>query len=184
MSVPYDDWYYKEQYGNAFPAAMKVLPRLFEVIGVPESLVDLGCGSGAWCDAAIEYGVRRVVGLDGPWIEARTRFSSGWDLKVCDLRDDSPAIMERFDVALCLEVVEHVDRAHEAKIFKMLDDLSDTVLFSGAVLGQGGLNHVNEQPRSHWDSQMRRMGYSVAAFDVPRDIPFWYRDNIGLWVRT
>jgi hypothetical protein len=61
------------------------------------------------------------------------------------------------------------------------------VLFSAAPPGQGGENHVNEQPGEYWRKLFRNHDY--VAIDCLRpllareiNIPDWYRYNIMLYV--
>jgi hypothetical protein len=42
----------------------------------------------------------------------------------------------------------------------LLCGLSSTVIFSAATPGQGGSDHVNEQPHSYWIEKFSARGYS------------------------
>jgi hypothetical protein len=53
---------------------------------------------------------------------------------------------ERFDLAASLEVAEHLSSARADGFVEHLTRLSDRVLFSAEVPGQGGYGHRNEQP--------------------------------------
>jgi hypothetical protein len=60
------------------------------------------------------------------------------------------------------------------------------VLFSAAIPGQGGFNHINEQPLSVWVREFVANHYR--PLDVIRnriwddeEIPFWYRQNLILF---
>jgi hypothetical protein len=70
-----------------------------------------------------------------------------------------PALQRRFDLALCLEVGEHLPAESAAPLVRFLVDASDTVVFSAAVPGQGGRHHVNEQWQSYWAGLFREHGY-------------------------
>jgi len=52
---------------------LKVLPmKFFNIllnIFIPESMIDLGCGTGTWLSVAKKLGVKSVLGIDGPWID-------------------------------------------------------------------------------------------------------------------
>ena len=68
-----------------------------------------------------------------------------------------------------------------------LTKLSDIILFSGAIPGQGGTNHVNEQWHSYWIEKFLRFGY--VAIDCIRPL-IWnihqldvcYRSGLFLYV--
>jgi hypothetical protein len=66
--------------------------------------------------------------------------------------------------------------------------LSDVLVFSAAIPGQGGVSHINEQWQSWWLSKFAARGYD--AFDVIRpviwhreDVEWWYRQNALLYAR-
>ena len=96
---------------------------------------------------------------------------------------------ERFDLAISLEVAEHL-RQETADIFvRSLTDASDLVLFGAAVPGQGGTDHINEQLPSYWATKFISLGYQ--PFDIFRlafwknsSVKFWYRQNTFLYART
>jgi hypothetical protein len=51
----------------------------------------------------------------------------------------------RFDLALCLEVAEHLPAAAGDSLVRRLASVGARILFSAAIPGQGGRNHVNEK---------------------------------------
>ena len=61
------------------------------------------------------------------------------------------------------------------------------MLFSAAVPGQGGENHVNERPLGYWRAMFRDRGYIAVDYLRPlivndSAIARWYRCNIMLYV--
>ena len=59
-----------------------------------------------------------------------------------------------------------------------ITQLSDRVVFSAAIPGQGGVNHINERPQSYWIDKFST--FDFIAFDVTRpllwgntDVPYW-----------
>ena len=64
---------------------------------------------------------------------------------------------------------------------------ADTVLFSAAHPGQGGDDHINEQPQSYWVSKFASRGYEKIEireiFKNDLKIESWYRDNMVLFVK-
>ena len=62
------------------------------------------------------------------------------------------------------------------------------VLFSAAPPGQGGENHINEQPYGYWRALFYELGYETIDFVRPlvasrRDVAPWYRYNTLLYVK-
>ena len=95
----------------------------------------------------------------------------------------------RFDLVQCLEVGEHLPRAASGTLVASLCTHGDIVVFSAAVPGQGGENHINERPLEDWRALFAEHGY--AAFDPFRrrlsEIPSiepWYRYNILLYANA
>lgn len=93
----------------------------------------------------------------------------------------------RFDLAQSLEVAEHLPRERAAIFVGNLVRHSSMILFSAAPPGQGGLNHINEQPYDYWRNLFAVHKYSL--FDCIRDqicnvksIAPWYRYNTFLYV--
>ena len=170
---------------GSLASARAVCPLLFDWLR-PSSVVDVGCGAGAWCRIWTDTGVEDILGVDGEYVDRATllipddRFvsrdlSAQFDLK------------RRFDLALSLEVAEHVPPASSDIFVDNLVRHSDIVLFSAAVPGQGGLYHVNEQPLESWRERFSTRGYR--CFDPLRPLILddhriepWYRYNTLLYV--
>ena len=98
-------------------------------------------------------------------------------------------IESKFDLAISLEVAEHLSEMRADSFIDDLCALSDLILFSAAVPNQGGKNHVNEQWQSYWAQRFKQRGYHV--YDLVRwkiwsrsDIATWYRQNIIVYCRA
>lgn len=62
-------------------------------------------------------------------------------------------------------------------------------MFGAAIPGQGGVEHVNEQPQSYWIRKFRDRDYKCYDVIRPRfwndeDIECWYRQNTFLFVKN
>ena len=124
-----------------------------------KSVVDVGCGDGSWLFVLQEdYGKDDILGIDGPWIhEDQLNIP-----KECFLRaplDESLPIDRKFDMAISLEVAEHLPEARAEGFVEDLTRLAPLVLFSAAVPGQGGTNHVNEQWQDYWIALFGARGF-------------------------
>jgi len=93
----------------------------------------------------------------------------------------------QFDLVQSLEVAEHLPAAKAEQFVETLTAHGSRILFSAAVPGQGGENHINEQLPDYWRTLFRERGYS--AFDYLRPLVFedpaiarWYRFNTILYV--
>ena len=87
----------------------KILRPLIEALR-PQSVVDFGAGAGTWLAAAKDLGVERVLGIDGPWSQGRHRLVEENEFREVNLEDALPNV-GRFDLAISLEVLEHITPA-------------------------------------------------------------------------
>ena len=152
----------------------------------PSSVVDVGCGQGEWLAAFAELGVAEYHGVDGAYVAddqlliPRERFTRH------DLTQPL-TLGRRFDVALSLEVGEHLPARAAAEFVRGLIALAPAVVFSAAVPGQGGVHHVNEQWPWYWKELFARYGY--VQLDPFRqrlwknpDVVVYYQHNLFLYV--
>lgn len=193
-SEPYDDRFYGSHATRSLASADTILPIVLDAFSIRfPSIIDVGCGRGSWLQAATTLGATRQVGLDGEWNTSWFRDVPQVDFRPVNLGDvadvsRSLAGDEHFDLAICVEVVEHVSPAAGAEIIRGLARTADVVLFSAAIPGQGGTNHINEQWPSHWAAHFASHG--LAAYDVVRpriwadsQVEVWYRQNIVVYAR-
>ena len=162
-------------------AAQIVLPLVFEG-NTPKSLLDVGCGPGTWLKAARDLGIRDVLGIDGVSIPDDRLLVP----KDCILKHDFTKVwnLDRvFDIALCLEVAEHLDGDHAAQLIENLVSHARTIVFSAACPGQPGYRHVNCQWPIYWQHLFNLTGYACddsLRWQIWNDarVDFWYRQNI------
>ncbi len=154
----------------------------------PGSVLDLGCGRGVWLDVWQRQGAARVLGVDGDYVNRDTLAIPAASFQPADLTEPLH-FRSRFDLAQSLEVGEHLPTAASDTLVQSLCDASDRVLFSAAVVGQGGECHINEQPLSFWQEKFAARGY--VAHDCLRPyvkdnpaIEPWYRYNAILYVKA
>lgn len=173
--------YYEQRYEETLASARAILRILFDVVS-PKRVLDVGCGVGAWLSVAKEFGAEKVMGVDGPWVDHdlfvidETEFTEA-DLTAKRLRD---VAVDGFDLALCLEVAEHLYEDRGELLVRDLTACAPVVLFSAAVPGQGGTGHVNERWQSYWVDHFRAHGFQ--AFDIIRPI-VWEDERIKWWYR-
>ncbi|MEX2280930.1 MAG: methyltransferase domain-containing protein [Gemmatimonadota bacterium] len=179
--------FYAAQASGARASAEAVVPIACELVQ-PASVVDVGCGTGVWLSVFAEHGILDIQGYDGEWVKPEDLAIPRSAFAAANLTEPLPTT-RRFDLAVSLEVAEHLPPAHASHFVSALTQLSDVVLFSAAIPGQGGTSHLNEQWPDYWAGEFRARGYE--AVDVIRKriwnderVKWWYRQNTLLYVAT
>jgi len=174
----------EEGMSNSASIALKYLFSFFQ----PKSIIDIGCGQGAWLAAADQLGVKTLKGLDGEWIDESELLSDRISFQRVNFEKELPESDAKHDLCISLEVAEHISEPNAEKFVAFLCSTSDVVLFSAAICQQEGTNHVNEQWQSYWIAKFKANGYE--CFDVMRpalwdvdEVKRWYRQNMFLFVR-
>ncbi|HWP55873.1 MAG TPA: class I SAM-dependent methyltransferase [Pyrinomonadaceae bacterium] len=151
---------------------------------LPASLLDLGCGNGAWVRAALEFGISDVLGVDGGNVKRGQLLIPPASFRSQLLSE--PFFLDRkFDVALCLEVGEHLDEAGAQTLIANLVRHADLIYFSAACPGQPGQFHLNCQWPGYWQELFNQAGYACddairwSLWNVPA-LEFYYRQNMFL----
>jgi SAM-dependent methyltransferase len=181
----YDRRFFDDITGDSRRSAREVLPVLFEHYR-PASVVDVGCGRGAWLTVFKELGVDDFLGVDGPYVDPGDLEIEAERFHVADLAE--PLRLERsFELVVCLEVAEHLPPASAMTLVESLVRMGPVVLFSAAIPHQGGVHHTNEQWPAYWASLFDR--FDFVALDCLRTriwnnkvVDWWYRQNILLFV--
>jgi len=182
----YNAEFYARQQEGSLQSARRVLPHLLELVA-PQSVVDVGCGVGTWLKAAAELGVRDLAGLDGAYVDRAMLQIPHEQFTAVDLTQ--PFRVERtFDVAVSLEVAEHLPQASAESFIESLTRLAPVILFSAAIPHQMGAHHINEQWQTWWVERFARAGYSAVDCMRPRvwddpHVEWWYAQNMFLMVR-
>lgn len=180
MAIYYDNRFFDWVDQTAAQSARALLPIVLEMVDA-ESVVDVGCGRGTWLAAWAELGVSEIQGLDGDYVDRDRLAIDPSQFEATNLANTDPRT-DRYDVAQSLEVAEHLPAGSAAGFVDLLCGLADVVLFSAAQPGQGGEDHVNEQPLSYWADLFAKNDFQPFDCIRPRveqdgDVAAWYRYN-------
>ncbi len=183
---PYQAYFYDKRFAQTADAARRILDLVLPRIPPVRSAVDVGCGVGAWLSVLRERGVADVAGVDGAWIDEKLLKIPADKFRRADLSGPLN-LKRRFDLAISLEVAEHLPPERADGFVGELTGAADFVLFSAAIPFQGGYGHVNERWQSHWAEMFARRGFAVRDWIRPRlwtdrSVPVWYRENLLLLV--
>lgn len=172
MSFVYDKEFYNNQ------SAEIVVPIIINLFS-PKSIIDVGCGLGNWLSVFKKHGISDILGVDGEWINGENIEIETGNILIYDLT--TPLNLNRkFDLAISLEVAEHIDEKFTDVFIESLTSASDTIVFSAAVPFQGGHNHINLQWQSYWIEKFRLQGY--ACYDLIRP-EIWTNPNVFYWYK-
>ena len=182
--MPYPESFYADRATKGVPAARRVLRDLLQLLQ-PESVVDVGCGDGSFLSVLAEFGVDHLLGVEGVWIGDAQLAIAPELVRRHDLNEPFRC-SRRFDLAVSIEVAEHLASERGAGFIDDLTRLADVVLFSAAIPGQGGTNHVNERWQSNWAGLFAARGYHVIDCLRPSlwsddDVPHSWRQNLLLY---
>ena len=182
----YDGAFFRLMDAEALRSARRMVPRVLELVR-PAWVVDVGCGQGAWLSIFREHGVEEVLGVDGDWVDPANLLIPRERFQHRDLR--KPLELENtFDLAVSLEVAEHLPPESADGFVESLARLAPVVLFSAAIPRQGGVGHLNEQWPDYWAERFARQGFVPVDVLRPelwedREVAWWYAQNTLLFVR-
>lgn len=144
-----------KQWSDHEAEAAKLLTEKLDSMYSPQSVIDIGCGSGIFLD---NFDCE-VLGVDGESTGGFLLHES--QFKQADLRH--PQDFGKFDLAICLEVIEHLQPEYEDILVETIAKSADTIAFSGAKPGQVGTNHYNCQTQEYWLTKFAQYGFSRTA---------------------
>lgn len=186
----YGTTFYDAQLGGSLRSA-RIYAGLLWQFYQPASVFDFGCGHGAWLKAFAEQGSDRLVGYDGNWNTQADMLDPRIEFHPVDL---DQVIWESlgdkdFDLALSLEVAEHLEPESSSKIVETLCVAAPVVIFGAAFLHQSGIRHINLRKHSFWAGLFTERDFEV--FDLFRPfvwgnqaVDYWYQQNTFLYVRS
>ena len=173
----YKNYFFINEDKVALKAATEIVPYLLENINL-DSVVDVGCGTAAWLYVFKKNGIKNILGLDSHKNLSCLRISRE---EFLNQNLEKPIIAGKFyDLAISLEVAEHINPKQSIRFISDLCNLSEIILFSSATPGQGGENHINEKSLDYWRVLFREKGFY--PYDVIRD-KFLSKKNIAPWYR-
>jgi 2-polyprenyl-3-methyl-5-hydroxy-6-metoxy-1,4-benzoquinol methylase len=118
--------------------------------------IDIGCGVGLIIDELDQLG-HIVTGVDGSkHAKLVAPESISFRIATLDITQADTTWLfgvERKDLVLCTEVAEHLPGDFAPSLVGLLSRLCRDyghIFFTAALPGQGGHDHINEQPNSYW----------------------------------
>jgi len=175
----YGSTYYSWRSHFALSSAEAIVPFLIERFS-PSSVTDIGSAEGAWLSVFAKHGVKNIRGFDGPWVNKDELLIPIEQFTVLNLETFKAPKDAHCDLAMSLEVAEHLKEEAADNFVRQLTKISNRILFSAAIPGQGGLHHLNERPPSYWAKKFKTYGFD--QLDFLRSL-FWNDERIEWWYR-
>jgi SAM-dependent methyltransferase len=167
-----------EEYRRVADSIESVLPAF-------RSVVDVGCGP-AFALARLQELGHEVKGIEGS-VHALHFCPIKDKVSIVDITTAKAKYFGTFDLVVCTEVAEHLEAVHADNLVNLLAGLAkDVIYFTAAPPGQGGTDHVNEQPPEYWIDKFHALRCQVDQELTERmrarlrDVmkwQFWYATN-------
>ena len=145
----------------------------------PKTLVDIGCGTGALLEAIC---MRGVQGVGMEYSDAGRAMCEKRRLNVRKfniLTDTPPNDIKNQDVAISFEVAEHLPESGADRFVELLCSLANVVVCSAATPGQGGADHLNEQPHDYWIARFRARSFEYDAAQTEAWQATWRNKSVA-----
>jgi SAM-dependent methyltransferase len=187
VSHNYSNAFYEEFKDSSRLSASVVVPLVMDLVR-PNSVVDIGCGIGIWLSVFKEYGVQKITGVDGPWVDQKLLAIPKEHFIAKDISEEF-SLDIKADLAICLEMAEHVPASVAENLVRMLTSIAPVVLFSAAIPHQGGSGHVNEQWPEYWAALFKKNGF-IPVDCIRRKIwedsrvSWFYAQNMFIYVSS
>lgn len=187
--------YSADYYETIFENAIKSRDEIFKVLidlgflkpGM--KVLDVGCGIGEFGFEAKEKYAIDYYGVDYRTPREKLLIENHKYAEYDLMSGSEFPWMGKFDLVICTEVLEHIDEKYAESAVQLLTKLSDTILFSAAVPGQGGHHHVNEQWQTYWAAIFAVNGFCgnqslmISMFWNNENVDVWYRQNLVLYTK-
>lgn len=187
MTGQYTDNFFESRKTQTQRSAESIIECLFSNFK-PRSVLDLGCGTGTWLAECTRQGVEKISGVDGPWVKESLLEINSENFKNINLEEQLYVPTEKYDLAISIEVAEHLSQLSGQNLVDSLTSSSDVILFSAAVPGQGGTGHINEQLQSYWAEKFKKRDFVCVDLVRPiiwenGDVNVIYKQNMCVYIQ-
>jgi SAM-dependent methyltransferase len=130
----------------------------------PTSVLDIGCGSGAYLKYFASQGAQRIRGMDG--IDEKFGYLQPDEYTRFD-HADRLDLAETFDLVICMSMIPNgLFDSEEVLVNNIARHASKRIVFSSALLGQSVSGRVSSRPVSYWLDLFESAGWYPCLFDT------------------
>jgi hypothetical protein len=140
--------------------------RLYDILNdmyAPWSVIDWGCATGLYLlpfvKTSYTVGIEiadAAIALAPPLLRIEKK----------DMTKETETT--KCALAMCLEVIEHIDEQYEDIVIENITKSSDRLIISIAAEWQTGEGHVNSKPKEYWIRKFYDHGFIVNELDTTR----------------
>jgi len=156
----YDDRYFKWHFDVTRNYAIKTMNWFIQEYK-PNSIIDYGCGIGAYLESGLKNNLTKLRGFDIGGDNLIPYIDSSVKEYIEFLDCTQPLKTEKYDCVISLETGEHIEPSQsDSFVDNICNSLNSLglILFSAAPPGQGGSGHINCQPKSFWIEKFEQRG--------------------------
>lgn len=159
----YDTSYYKQINLEEAEQATR-LAKILMWVYAPKSVLDIGSATGLYLKPFADAGLV-ISGVDysASAIAKEVLQVPRKSIRIVDITKQS--IATSADLALCIEVLEHIPATGTKAAITHIAETSNTIFFSAAQPGQGGVGHINTQPKEYWEAFFTGEGFRRDLID-------------------
>ena len=162
----------------AFRAAPVITRSIIDELK-PKRVIDVGCGTGVILKALQDTGCT-CYGLEYAKAALKICRQRGLNVRKFDIERERLG-PETYDCAISVEVAEHLPEKCADKFVDLLCKLAPTIVFTAATPGQGGVDHVNEQPHEYWITRFEKLGFKLDSVLSDKWRSQWATTGIADW---
>jgi len=146
-----------------------------------ESIIDVGCATADFLECFEKKG-KIIAGIEGSKHAREYLQVDPSKIYLADLRKEFKITGKRYDLAISLEVAEHIEEDYTDNYVSSLKNISDNILITAAPPGQKGHHHVNCKHPGYWLDRFSGNGFK---FNAGKTVKFKkeleiYKDKKGI----
>lgn len=186
MHNVYNSEFYLNEGESSSRSAETIVGLVYSLVH-PHTVVDVGCGIGAFLSEFKSLGVKEFLGIDGDWVDLDSLIIDSKNFMKWDVCQELN-IERKFELVVSLETAEHLPETCAETFIDNLVKLGDVILFSAAIPFQGGAHHVNLQWPGYWSRLFKKRGYVFVdmirmALWNDKNVDYHYAQNSIIYVK-